>query len=92
MDGLKARPFCLLILKFDYEKEEFCCTHYYFCEENKKSNIVIVHEKNFERIMLATETGEPFVNLKVGILVELNDKVYITADRNGYTILKETEK
>lgn len=75
----------ILKLKFDYENEEFCRTHYYVGENNKKSNIVIIHEKNFERIMLATQAGEPFVDLKVGILVELNNKLYITADRKGYT-------
>ena len=84
----------ILKLKFDYENKRFCRTHYYVGEENnKKSNIVIIHEKDFEHIMLATETGKPFVDLKVGILVELNNKVYITVDRNGdrncYTTLKE---
>lgn len=83
----------ILKLKFDYENTGFGRTHYYVGEENdKKSNIVIIHEKDFERIMLATETGEPFVDLKVGILVELNNKLYITADRNGYTILKDNMK
>ena len=78
----------ILKLKFDYENTAFSRTHYYVGENNKKSNIVIIHEKNFERIMLATEIGEPLVDLKVGILVELNNKLYITVDRRGYTILK----
>lgn len=82
----------ILKLKFDYENKGFGRTHYYVGESNKKSNIVIIHEKNFERIMLATETGEPFVDLKAGILVELNNKLYITAERNDYTILKEIEE
>lgn len=83
----------ILKLKFDYENTDFCSTHYYVGEENdKKSNIVIIHEKYFERIMLATEIGEPFVDLKVGILVELNNKLYITVNNNGYTTLKEVKK
>lgn len=49
-------------------------------------------KKNFERIMLATQAGEPFVDLKVGILVELNNKLYITADIRGYTTLYDIEK
>lgn len=82
----------ILKLKFDYENTVFGRTHYYVGENNKKSNIVIIHEKNFERIMLATETGEPLVDLKVGILVELNNKLYITVDRRGYTILEEVHR
>lgn len=83
----------ILKLKFDYENTGFSSTHYYTGEENnKKSKIVIIHEKNFERIMLATEAGEPFVDLKVGILVELNNKLYITVDKDEYTSLKELEK
>lgn len=82
----------ILKLKFDYENKELCSTHYYVGENNKKSNIVIIHEENFERIMVATKTGEPFVDLKAGILVELNSKLYITAERNDYTILKEMEE
>ena len=81
-----------LKLNYEYENGEYCRTHYISELNGKIGNIVIIHEKDFERIMLATETGEPFVDLKVGILVELNNKVYITADRNGYTILKEMEE
>ena len=81
----------ILKLKFDYENTGFCRTHYIGELNGKKYNIVIIHEKNFDNILTATKDGEPESDLKVGILVELNNKVYITADRNGYTILKEME-
>lgn len=81
-----------LKLDYEYEDKDYCRTHYIGELNEKKCNIVIIHEKDFERIMLATETCEPFVDLKVGILVELNNKLYITVDKNGYTSLKELEK
>lgn len=37
----------VLKLKFDYENTDFGRTHYYVGENNKKSNIVIIHEKKF---------------------------------------------
>ena len=81
-----------LKLNYEYENGEYCRTHYISELNGKIGNIVIIHKKDFERIMLATETGEPFVDLKVGILVELNNKLYITVDKKGYTALKEIEK
>ena len=81
----------ILKLKFDYENTGFNRTHYIGELNEKKYNIVIIHEKDFDNILTATKDGEPNADLKTGILVELNNKVYITADRNGYTILKEME-
>lgn len=82
----------VLKLKFDYENTGFGRTHYTGKLNGKKYNIVIIHEKNFDNILTATKDGEPEADLKKGILVELNNKLYITADRNGYTILKEMEE
>lgn len=82
----------VLKLKFDYENTGFGRTHYTGELNGKKYNIVIIHEKNFDNILTATKDGEPKADLKKGILVELNNKLYITADRNGYTILKEMEE
>lgn len=82
----------ILKLKFDYENAGFCRTHYIGELNGKKYNIVIIHEKNFDNILTATKDGEPMADLKTRILVELNNKLYITADRNGYTILKKMEK
>ena len=81
----------ILKLKFDYENTGFNRTHYIGELNDKKYNIVIIHEKDFDNILTATKDGEPNADLRVGILVELNNKLYITADRNGYTILKEME-
>ena len=78
-----------LELKLDYENEAYCRTHYKGKFENKTYNIVILHHNNFDEICTATKDGEPNAPLKKGIQVLLNNKKYIVADRNGYSVLEE---
>ena len=79
----------LLKLKFDYENTGFCRTHYIGEYNEKKYNIVIIHNKDFDEICTVTKDGEPNAPLKENIKVLLNNKKYITQKLNGYTILKE---
>ena len=79
----------ILELKLDYKNESYCRTHYKGKYKNKNYNIVILHEDNFDEICTASKDGEPDSPLKKGLIVLLDNKKYIVADRNGYSVLKE---
>lgn len=78
----------ILKLKFNYENTGFSRTHYKGKYNDKIYDIVIIHYKNFDEILTATKDGEPNNDLKEGLLVELNNKLYITKNKNGYTTLE----
>ena len=82
----------ILKLKFNYENTGFSRTHYKGKYNNKIYDIVIIHNKNFDEILTATKDGEPNNDLKEGLFVELNNKLYITKNKNGYTTIEDLNK
>lgn len=78
-----------LNLNFDFENSGFSRTHYKTEYKNKKYNIVIIHEKNFEEICLSAKDGEPSSSLKENIIILIDNKKYITKKINDYTSIIE---
>ena len=83
----------ILKLKFNYENNGLSRTHYTTEYKEKKYNIVIIHNKDFDEICTATKDGEPSAPLKENIKVIIKNNTYITKRINNYTtIIKESEK
>lgn len=81
----------ILELRFNHEDSGNCRTYYKgnYVGKDKKYNIVILHEDHFDEICTASNDGEPEAPLKKGLKILLNNKLYIVADRSGYSVLEE---
>lgn len=78
----------VLELKFDYEDTGRYRTYYKGKYKGKTYFIVIIHLRYLDNICTASRDGEPNCDLKPGIPVKLNGKMYRTTHKNGYAVLE----